>query len=89
LPGLTIEKLTKSYGIYTAIESIDLSIPDGAFCVFLGPSGCGKSTTLNCIAGLEDTTSGRVLLGARDITRLAPHQRDIAMVFQSSLSILI
>ena len=85
MPALRIEKLTKTYGSFTAIESIDLSIPDGALYVLLGPSGCGKSTTLNCIAGLEDATSGRVLLGARDITRLAPHQRDIAMVFQSSL----
>jgi len=64
---------------------MNLTIPDGSFCVFLGPSGCGKSTTLNCIAGLEEATSGQILMGSRDITDLPPNQRDIAMVFQSSL----
>src|SRR6202040_3111564 len=59
-------------------------IADGQFCVLLGPSGCGKSTTLNCIAGLEDVTSGRITLGGRDVTRLAPHQRDIAMSLRNS-----
>ena len=85
MPGITIEKLHKRYGAQTAIEEVDLTIADGQFCVLLGPSGCGKSTTLNCIAGLEDVTSGKIILGGRDVTRLAPHQRDIAMVFQSSL----
>jgi ABC-type sugar transport system ATPase subunit len=64
---------------------MDLRIPTGTFCIFLGPSGCGKSTTLNCVAGLEEPTSGRILLGGRNITHLPPHQRDIAMVFQSAL----
>jgi ABC-type sugar transport system ATPase subunit len=82
---LAIEQLHKSYGGKVAVESMDLKIPTGTFCIFLGPSGCGKSTTLNCVAGLEEPTSGRISLGGRDITDLAPHQRDIAMVFQSAL----
>jgi len=82
---LAIEQLHKSYGGKVAVESMDLKIPTGSFCIFLGPSGCGKSTTLNCVAGLEEPTSGRILLGGRDITYLPPHQRDIAMVFQSAL----
>jgi ABC-type sugar transport system ATPase subunit len=85
VPSLSIEKLKKSYGKIPAIHEMDLAIADGAFCVFLGPSGCGKSTTLNCIAGLETASSGRILLGERDITDLPPYRRDIAMVFQSSL----
>jgi ABC-type sugar transport system ATPase subunit len=82
---LAIEQLHKSYGGRVAVESMDLKIPTGTFCIFLGPSGCGKSTTLNCVAGLEELTSGRISLGGRDITNLPPHQRDIAMVFQSAL----
>jgi ABC-type sugar transport system ATPase subunit len=82
---LAIEQLHKSYGGKVAVASMDLKIPTGTFCIFLGPSGCGKSTTLNCVAGLEELTSGRISLGGRDITNLPPHQRDIAMVFQSAL----
>src|ERR1700761_4305085 len=85
MSGLVVERLSKRYANYAAVTDVSLSIGDGQFCVFLGPSGCGKSTTLNCIAGLEEATSGRILLNNRDITRLAPHQRDIAMVFQSAL----
>ena len=82
---LVLEQLHKSYGGRIAVASIDLKIPTGSFCIFLGPSGCGKSTTLNCVAGLEELTSGRISLGGRNITNLQPHQRDIAMVFQSAL----
>src|SRR5258707_7332203 len=82
---LVLEQLHESYGSRVAVESMDLKIPTGSFCVFLGPSGCGKSTTLSCVAGLEELTSGRISLGGRDITNLQPHQRDIAMVFQSAL----
>lgn len=85
MPDIKIRNLRKSYGNYTAIHQMDLTIPEGAFCVFLGPSGCGKSTTLNCIAGLEDATTGQILMGDRDVTDLPPYQRNIAMVFQSSL----
>jgi len=85
MPEIQIKNLRKSYGVYTAIHEMDLTIPDGSFCVVLGPSGCGKSTMLNCIAGLEEATSGQILMGDRDVTSFPPYQRDIAMVFQSSL----
>lgn len=85
MSGLNIEHLHKRYGDQVAVTEADLSIEQGKFYILLGPSGCGKSTTLNCIAGLEEVTSGRITLGGRDITRLPPHQRDIAMVFQSAL----
>ena len=85
MSGIQIENLKKDFGHFNAISQISLSIPEGSFCVLLGPSGCGKSTTLNCIAGLEDVTSGSIKIGGREVTSLPPHARDIAMVFQSSL----
>ena len=85
MPDIRINDLEKSYGAHQALFSMNLVVPDGSFCIFLGPSGCGKSTTLNCIAGLESVTSGQIFLGDRDVTDLPPHQRDVAMVFQSSL----
>ncbi len=66
-----------------ALEPLDLTIPSGELVVLVGPSGCGKSTTLRIVAGLEDPTTGQVLIDGRDVTRVAPAQRDIAMVFQS------
>jgi multiple sugar transport system ATP-binding protein len=66
-----------------AVDHLDLTIEDGEFLVFVGPSGCGKSTTLRCIAGLERTTSGEILLDGRDITDAKPKERDMAMVFQN------
>jgi multiple sugar transport system ATP-binding protein len=65
------------------LESLDLTVADGTFVVRLGPSGCGKTTALRIIAGLETPTAGRVLIGGRDVTALAPRERDVAMVFQS------
>ena len=65
------------------LRGIDLQVADGEFVVFVGPSGCGKSTLLRLIAGLEGTSSGRVLIGGRDLTHAAPSQRQVAMVFQS------
>src|SRR5439155_9826852 len=65
------------------LESLELSVDDGEFVVLLGPSGCGKTTALRIIAGLERPTSGRVLIGGRDVTSLSPRERDVAMVFQS------
>ena len=85
MPGIEIRDLTKRFGGVDAVSQISLTIPDGSFCVFLGPSGCGKSTILNCIAGLEKVTSGRIRVGGVDVTEFAPHERNIAMVFQSSL----
>ena len=66
-----------------AVPGIDLEIKDGEFMVLVGPSGCGKSTTLRMLAGLEEVTSGRILIGDRDVTTMPPKDRDIAMVFQN------
>jgi multiple sugar transport system ATP-binding protein len=66
-----------------ALRSLDLDVPDGAFLVLLGPSGCGKTTALRILAGLELPTAGEVYIGERNVTRMQPRDRDIAMVFQS------
>jgi multiple sugar transport system ATP-binding protein len=66
-----------------AVPGIDLDVRDGEFMVLVGPSGCGKSTTLRMLAGLEEIDAGKVFIGDRDITRVPPKDRDIAMVFQS------
>jgi ABC-type sugar transport system ATPase subunit len=73
----------KFYGAQQVLHGIDLEVADGEFVVFVGPSGCGKSTLLRSIAGLEPITRGRVVIGGRDVTDLAPSERDLAMVFQS------
>ena len=66
-----------------AVDEVSLTIDDGEFMVLVGPSGCGKSTVLRMIAGLEDVTEGTISIGGRDVTRLQPRDRDIAMVFQN------
>ena len=66
-----------------ALDALDLTIDDGELVVFVGPSGCGKSTVLRCVAGLERLTSGRVLIGDREVQELPPGKRDVAMVFQN------
>jgi multiple sugar transport system ATP-binding protein len=66
-----------------AVPGIDLEVRDGEFLVLVGPSGCGKSTTLRMLAGLEEVDGGRILIGDRDVTEVAPKDRDIAMVFQN------
>ena len=66
-----------------AVDALDLEIGDGEFLVLVGPSGCGKSTTLRMLAGLEPVDDGRIFIGDRDVTDVAPKDRDIAMVFQS------
>ncbi len=66
-----------------AVDDLNLEIEDGEFMVLVGPSGCGKSTSLRMLAGLEEVTEGRILIGDRDITNVAPKDRDIAMVFQN------
>ena len=66
-----------------AVPGIDLEIKDGEFMVLVGPSGCGKSTTLRMLAGLEEVNDGKIYIGDRDVTRVPPKDRDIAMVFQN------
>jgi multiple sugar transport system ATP-binding protein len=83
MSNLTIRNLTKSYGSTEVLHGINLEVEDGEFVVFVGPSGCGKSTTLRMIAGLEEVTSGDVIIGDRVVNNLQPKERDIAMVFQN------
>jgi multiple sugar transport system ATP-binding protein len=75
--------IEKRFDQVVALHELDLEVDDGAFLVLLGPSGCGKTTALRILAGLEQPTAGRVLIGERDVTRLQPRDRDVAMVFQS------
>ena len=75
-------KLIKKYGDLQVVHGIDLAIDDGEFIVLVGPSGCGKSTSLRMLAGLEDITSGEILIGDQTVNEIAPRNRDIAMVFQ-------
>lgn len=82
MASVSLERMSKSYGPVEALQALDLQIEHGEFLTLLGPSGCGKSTALACIAGLERPSAGRIVFGGRDVTRLEPHERDIAMVFQ-------
>ena len=84
MTGIGITGLSKTFSRgLTAIEHIDLETPKGSFLSLLGPSGCGKSTTLRILAGLETASAGQVVIDGRDVTRLPPAERGIAMVFQS------
>ncbi|HSE97877.1 MAG TPA: ABC transporter ATP-binding protein, partial [Blastocatellia bacterium] len=75
--------VTKRFGSSLAVDSLDLEIDDGEFVVLLGPSGCGKTTTLRMLAGLEDASSGDILIGSERVNRVPARHRDIAMVFQN------
>ena len=81
--SISLSHVKKSFGEVQIIPDISLDIKDGEFVVFVGPSGCGKSTLLRLIAGLEDTTSGQILLDGEDMTKAPPARRGLAMVFQS------
>ncbi len=83
MSGVKLRNVTKRYGQTQVIHGVDLEIGDGEFCVFVGPSGCGKSTLLRMVAGLEETTAGAIEIGDRDVTRLDPVERGVAMVFQT------
>ncbi|MER6975343.1 ABC transporter ATP-binding protein [Nocardioides sp. NPDC000445] len=81
--SVTITGLTKTYGQATAVDGLDLEIRAGEFISLLGPSGCGKTTTLRMIAGFEKPDSGSIVIGGKDVVRLAPYQRDVNTVFQA------
>src|SRR5687767_13575663 len=81
---IELENVSKVFpGDVVALDDVSLRIEDGEFIALVGPSGCGKSTLLRSLAGLEEVTSGTISIDGRDVTDLAPRQRDVAMVFQS------
>ncbi len=80
---VTFKDVAKRYGAVSIIEGLNLDIKDHEFLVLVGPSGCGKSTLLRLVAGLEGVSAGRVRIGDREVTELAPRARDVAMVFQN------
>lgn len=82
-PILTLEGVIKRYGATTAVGPIDLDVREGEFLTLLGPSGCGKTTTLQIIAGLLAASAGRVKIGGREMTGVAPSKRDMGVVFQN------
>src|SRR5215470_3568441 len=79
---IRVEFVAKTFGMFTAVKGVELTVDHGSFFVILGPSGCGKTTTLRMMAGLELPTSGRILLDGEDVTALPASARDIAFVFQ-------
>ena len=83
MPRVRFDHIVKKYGAVTVLDNLNLSIDHGDFLVLLGPSGCGKTTLLNLLAGLAEVSSGRIMIGDRDVTDLDPKDRGLAMVFQS------
>jgi multiple sugar transport system ATP-binding protein len=80
---ITFEHVTKQFDDTKAVDDLSIEVEDGEFLVLVGPSGCGKTTALRMLAGLEEITSGRILIGDRVVNNTAPGARDVAMVFQS------
>ena len=83
MPAIELRHVSKTFGACTACADVNLAIAEGEFVTLLGASGCGKTTTLNMIAGLEDATSGDILMNGRRVNDLSPVERDVAMVFQN------
>ena len=80
---IELRNVSKRWGAFVGVQSLDLTIPDREFLVLLGPSGCGKTTTMRMIAGLEDASEGEILIDGKVVNDLPPKERDVAMVFQS------
>ncbi len=80
---LMLEGVTKTFGSFTAVDDLTLTIPSGSFFALLGPSGCGKTTTLRMVAGLEEPTAGTIRIGGDDVTHARPYKRPVNTVFQS------
>src|SRR5512134_1178481 len=83
MASVTYDHVFKKYGEVIAVNDLNINIADKEFLVLVGPSGCGKSTALRCLAGLEEISEGRILIGDQVVNDVAPKDRDIAMVFQS------
>ena len=83
VPFLSIQHVEKSFGATKVVHDFNLDVAPGEFVSFLGPSGCGKTTVLRMVAGFEEASAGRILVGDKDVTRLRPNQRNIGMVFQA------
>ncbi len=83
MTNVKLEKVVKRYGAVEVVHGVDLEVQAGEFVVLVGPSGCGKSTILRMIAGLEEISGGQVSIGDRVVNRVAPKDRDVAMVFQN------
>lgn len=83
MASVTYDSVTKKFGDALAVDNLSIHVDDKEFLVLVGPSGCGKTTALRCLAGLEEITDGRILIGDRVVNDVAPKDRDIAMVFQS------
>jgi len=83
MEGIRVDGIVKTFGKVRALDGVSVEIGAGDLFFLLGPSGCGKTTLLRCIAGLEQPDEGRVWFGDRDVTRMPPHKREAAMVFQS------
>lgn len=81
--SVIVDRITKTFGPKHVLNAVSLEVGDGEFTVLLGPSGCGKSTLMRVVAGLETADSGSVTIAGRDVTKLEPRDRDVAMVFQS------
>ena len=83
-PVLEVRNLVKRFGSVEVLKDISISMAEGDFLVLVGPSGCGKSTLLNCVAGLDSTSGGQIVIGGRDVTEVPPRDRDIAPGLRSS-----
>jgi iron(III) transport system ATP-binding protein len=82
-PAVRFEAVTKAYGTVKAVNDVSFDVAPATLVTLLGPSGCGKTTTLRLIAGLEQATGGKILIGGKDVTLLSAAERDVSMVFQS------